>query len=888
MDLPIGTRLGPYEIEEKLGEGGMGVVYKARDTRLRRTVALKFLATRLTADREVAQRFEREAQATAALNHPNIITIHEIGEHEGRIYLCMEFIEGGTLRDRMAEGALPLTRALAFAEQIAEGLAAAHGAGIVHRDLKPENVLITSDGRAKLVDFGLAKLAGRTQLTKDASILGTVAYMSPEQIRGLVVDERTDVWALGVVFFEMLSGRHPFRGELEQALAYGIVNEEPLELRPFVPGLPDRLEGVVLRALSKAPSQRQENGAELLNEIESAAADFLERQGLAVSDLGERRLTPKLSGSRQAGLVTAVLLILVLVSWLVTRVEREPGREAGEEPGFASRSVQLVQETFEAGLEQFPAFSPEGTRLAYAGESGGFRQIYVKNLRSGEIEQLTSTEADNIQPAWSADGKALYFVRARGASPKLEPGDVFGALSDGDIWMLDLETGKESQLLQEAFGPDVSPDGKRLAFDASWSGPRRIWISDERGRNPRPVSFDSSEAVSQIAPRWSPHGSRIVFQNIERTILDIRMVELQTGLQSWVTRDLHQDAFPTWDASGESVVFSSPRGGGWNLWRSRIDPSGPGAPPPVQITTGPGKDVQAAVSPDGSRLAFVTLNQNADLWKLPVDPRSGKATGSPEPVVSTTREDSRGAWSRDGNWIAFNSDRAGPMNLWVVPAAGGRALQVTEGPGGDYQPTWSAYGEVLAFFSSRAGNADIWTVELESKSLSRLTSGHALDINPCFSPDGSRIAYQSDPRGRLEVWVMNRDGSGARALTDCGVRGHFLRWSDDGLHVLFRREFTASPQIYRVSVEGGDPELVGEVRGGSHISFSPDQKRLIDVTGHKTLWVTLLPGGRFEKVFEFENLDIRIDYPEWSPDGNWVLFDRNEPKGGDIWSMTLE
>ena len=329
----------------------------------------------------------------------------------------------------------------------------------------------------------------------------------------------------------------------------------------------------------------------------------------------------------------------------------------------------------------------------------------------------------------------------------------------------------------------------------------------------------------------------------------------------------------------------SDRGGGYNVWRVRVSPESGPLGSPQQLTTGAGQDVELAISADGKRMALSILKQNADVWKLPVSPETGKPSGPPQEVITTTREDSRASWSPDGAMIAFNSDRGGEMNIWLYTIAGGSTRQLTKGPGGDFQANWSPDGKRIVFFSSRGGNADIWSADVETGNLQQLTPGSSIDINPFFSPDGKYIAYQSEQTGRPEVWVMNADGSGARQLTRVGVRGHFLRWNKNGDAIIFRCPFGDKPQTMQATLDGADPQILPEVSGGSHMSLSPDYTSIMDVVGHKTPWVSSLVSGKPEKVFEFSDPDVRIDYPVWSPDGKWVLFDRFRPQGGDIWMM---
>jgi Tol biopolymer transport system component len=367
----------------------------------------------------------------------------------------------------------------------------------------------------------------------------------------------------------------------------------------------------------------------------------------------------------------------------------------------------------------------------------------------------------------------------------------------------------------------------------------------------------------------------------------VRVFDLTTGRSIWVTNDAVQDLNPVWSPSGHFIYFSSYRGGGINIWRVLMSREGIPAGAPQQLTIGAGQDVEVAVSRDAKRLAFSILRQNADIWRLPVSPETGKPTGAPKEVITTTREDSRGAWSPDGKTIAFNSDRAGEMNIWLYSPDTRQTTQLTKGPGGDFQANWSPDGKRIAFFSTRAGTADIWCVEVESGELVRLTKGTSVDVNPFFSPNGKLLAYNSDRSGRPEVWVMNSDGSDPRQLTDIGlgVMGHFIRWQPDGEAIIFRSPGGGNPATMKVSLDGKEPETLPNIAGGSHMSFSPDYSRVMDVLGHKTLWVSPLNGDSPERVFEFDDPDVRIDYPVWSPDGNWVLFDRFKPQGGDIWMM---
>jgi serine/threonine-protein kinase len=862
-----------YQFTRKIGSGGMAEVFAAHDIRHDRDVAIKVLRPEIAAA-VGSQRFLQEIRISAKLFHPHILPLLDSGEAAGLLYYVMPLVEGESLRGLLdRDGLLPIATALRIARECADALAFAHAHGIIHRDIKPENILFEA-GHATVADFGIAralKAGAGDRMTTAGIAIGTPAYMSPEQAAGEAdLDERTDIYSLATVLFEMLAGRPPFKGKTSSETIAKQVTEPAPSIAAARNDVPPRIAGALAKALAKNPKDRFASAADFGKELEASQLPPVSSK----------------SSSRRAVTATAAvigLLLLGLIYWVGSRKNAYGSSGSG---GIASAlNRQLTQVTFAKTVEQWPAWSPDGKQLLYVGENGGRRELVIRTMASGDEQDITHDGYDYIQPSWSTDGKHVAVVRGRSPGDHLEPGDLNGTFTEkGDIWVIDIATGKLNKIVDNAFNPAYSPNGSELAFDAAWSGPRRIWISDAEGGNPRQVTSDSSEAVAHAEPKWSPDGKRLVFRRIDKTASDLVSIDIGSQQSRWITHDNVLDMNPAWAPDGRSIYYSSAGGGGLNIWRIGINAEGDRDGGPQQLTTGAGDDINPAPSPNGKQLAFSVRGFDSDIWRLPVDPATGRATGQPDAVTATTRVESRGSWSPDGSSIAFNSDRRGEMNIWIRGLATGAERHITRGSGGDYQPNWSPDGRTIAFFSARAGNSDIWLVGTATDSLKQLTTDRSMDTNPFFSPDGKRIAFMSDRRGRLEVWLMNADGSGQQPVGETRAGGHFIRWTPDGGSVIFRAESGTQTEIVQVRLSDGAVTHLPKVLSGAHMSWSPRHDIIMDVQGHKALTVYPLTGEP-RKVFEFPDPNVRIDYPVWSPDGKWVLFDRAAPGGGDIWIL---
>ncbi|MCG8608578.1 serine/threonine-protein kinase, partial [bacterium] len=396
----IGKTISHYKILEEVGQGGMGVVYKAEDTKLQRHVALKFLPHEWTRDPDAKARFMNEARAASALDHNNICTSHEVDEtEEGQLFIAMAFYEGETVREKIERGPLKLDEAVDLAIQIAEGLTKAHQKDIVHRDLKPANVLVTEDGVAKIVDFGLAKLAGRSMLTKEGTTLGTAAYMSPEQARGEVVDHRTDIFSLGVLFYEMITGQQPFKGDYEQAVVYSIMNEDPEPPTGLRTGVPLELERAVFKCLQKSPDERYQSAADLLVDLRrlNKGRDISQKSVLTTTTGSTMEGARSRRGLFVAGALGLATLLAVFVYF----------KKSGDPKPIRLTNPRKITQAI--GLERYPTWSPDGTRIAYTSNQTGQQEIWMKQLSGGEPINMTKDRA-GWWPSWSPDGSQIAFI----------------------------------------------------------------------------------------------------------------------------------------------------------------------------------------------------------------------------------------------------------------------------------------------------------------------------------------------------------------------------------------------------------------------------------------------------------------------------------------------
>jgi serine/threonine protein kinase/Tol biopolymer transport system component len=845
MKLAPGARLGHYEILERLGAGGMGEVYRARDTKLGREVALKILPDAFAHDDDRLARFQREATTLASLNHPHIAQIHGVEESGSTRALVMELVEGDDLTRRIARGPIAIDDALPIARQITDALEAAHQAGIVHRDLKPANIKLRPDGTVKVLDFGLAKLtpsegsipadaaqeAERATMTSPAMthagvILGTAAYMAPEQAKGQAIDRRTDIWAFGCVLFEMLTGRACFRAEtVTETLALVLTREPEWTLLPDT--TPEAIRRLLTRCLQKDPKRRLHDIADARIEIEDALAAPL--YGPATARPSSRTI-----GSPA---VWVALLVLVVAAIALTTSLGLP-----EQP---PQNVDVIRLTDLAGLEETPALSPDGKSVVFTAGVGGMRQIFVRLIAGGSPLQITRDAFDHQAPRWSPDSSAIvYFSPAR-------PGEA-----QGTIWQISALGGVPRRVITGIGGADVNAADGRLTFFRLAGQRIELVVASPDGSSVERIA-DFEPVRYYLYPRWSPDGRWIAFQRGDSIRFDLFVVSSGGGEPRQLTRENNMMAGLAWLPDSTGVIYSSSRGNTMpylpnvGLWHVSL-----GDGTVRQVTSGETSYVTPDVAKSGAIVAG-RLRLQTDIWKFPVD-------GAPAENVS-------------------------------------RAVRITQQTGHVLTPTAGPGDKEVAFLSDSGGHANLWVVNTESGEWRQLT--HERDPSvavglPVWSPDGSAIAFvytRGNPGLTFGVWLVNPDGSNLRQLANPALGP---AWSEDGRWVYYSTrgdESGADVVLKKIPAAGGTAVTVTTERLrnviGSHgsVLYYVFERPLVDGTPEFEIRAAAPESGPFRVLARVSPTRVpiwQIVNPALSPDGKWLAQALTDGFTTNIWALS--
>jgi len=875
----IGQTISHYRIVEKLGEGGMGVVYKARDTRLDRFVVIKVLPAEKVADSERKDRFVKEAKAASSLNHPNIITIYDIGEAEGVDFIAMEFVSGKTLDQLISRHGMRLNEALKCSVQIADALARAHSAGIVHRDLKPGNIMVNDYGLVKVLDFGLAKLTEATlnsgddstrtlrPTTEEGKIVGTVSYMSPEQAEGKKVDARSDIFSFGAVLYEMVTGGQAFHGDTKASTLAAILKDSPRPPSQLVDGLPREVERLISRCLRKEVNQRSQH----MDDVKLALQELKEESDSGV--LGIAAVSrPKPRRFAWALGVAAALIIATLGVWLV--------RSKNEVPEAPLVAVPL---TSYAGDEDAPSLSPDGSQVAFAwdGEKQNKSDIYVKQIGVEPPFRLTNDPAMNYSPAWSPDGGFIAFLRELSHD---QTDIVIVPQRGGPERILSEIRGSMRQAL--LYGPYLSwtPDSKWIVCPAPKSG-ERVWglhlFSTETGEQIELTDPPGSE-VGDVTPAVSPDGRTLIFSRVSPDFYNLSLWRLHlgagykpSGREEKIESPGMTNFGAAWLPNGREFVFTSGTGTNFGLWRLAISKGAV----PRRLDLG----IAAAwptISRLGNRLAFEVSQYDLNIWRVDLK-GPHKEPSQPIRFISSTQIEQYPAYSPDGRRIAFMSERSGTDEIWICDGDGSGARQLTSfGGAAIYGPSWSPDSQNIALTVAQRGmKEDIYVVTVKGGVPRRITTDPAEDKWPYWSHDGKWIYFSSTRSGREEIWKTPYNGGEAVQITRNS--GDIPQESEDGKFLYYMKGWPDAVSVWRTSVDGNqEAKVLESVHSEGQWTVSKEGIyffRPPDKMGHSDICFYEFASGQIRKILTIQrpvNTHIAV-----SPDGRTILYPQSDESG---------
>jgi len=867
----IGNVVSHYKILEKLGEGGMGVVYKAEDLKLTRTVALKFLPLGLQAQEPERERFLQEARAAALLNHPNICTIHDITEHDGQQFIVMEYVEGKTLRQLVP--VKTMQDAIGYAMQIAEALHEAHTKGIVHRDIKAENIMVNSKNQIKVMDFGLAKLKGSMKLTKTSSTIGTLAYMAPEQIEGGEVDARSDIFSFGVVLFEMLTGHLPFRGEHEAAMVYSIAHEEPEPLLRSLPDAPSELQHILHRALEKDPEDRYQTVHEMqidLRRLKKDSTRVVRQSRDDTSTNGVKKLIPAAQEKKRsqkvllAGAVGLVALAAV-AGYFILRPPPAPKLN----PEMAIRTLDVPFTEI-----QWPSLSQDGNWAAFAAcDARKEWALYLMNIAKCDPRRLTTGSLSDVGYAEiSPDGsEVLYDYRPAGRN--------------AGVYVVSSLGGAERRITEPGEAARWRPDGMLIGYmqlgnvyQPSQSGKREFWTIRPDGKENRRVFIDTlGDAMGNYCFDWSRDGTSIAWLRTFRNHEEIFIRDVESGSERQLTSQGKPILELAW-ASNDQILFTSSRSGNTNIWA--IPASGGEA---IQVTKGSGPDLGVRVSGDAKRLLFLEQRSIAHLWTADIDGSNAK---------EITFEDQRlraPFFSPDKKRICYHiasTDLLRPSrHVYTIQSDGTNRTQLTAGEAMHYFPVWSPDGKYM-IYGSRQADEPLDSSRLCLVDVSNPTT-HKLVVNGFFAAwiDNERFVAGSDLESLHGYIYSIHSSQPIRVLADSALEFPL----PDGKGVLLCDSRAGREGWWLAAAGPGSSHPPKQILGPGYVFSawpSASLRYLLWRTGNGEAWRISLPDGKqrrlpgildglnpAENIYQLSYDDSRIVFAKPRFDARLVLIE---------------
>ena len=774
MSLAFGTMLGHYEILSQLGKGGMGEVYLAQDKQLGRRVAIKILLPETISDEHAKKRLVREARAAATLDHPHICSIYEVGEADGRSFIAMQYVEGETLDVKMKRKPLGLSESLAIALQVADALAEAHAHSIMHRDVKPSNIIITARGQAKVMDFGLAKVIHQAQgtksdaeteplLTAPGAILGTLPYMSPEQVRGEALDARSDIFSFGVVLYEMLTGQRPFASKSSAATASAILTHDPPPLAGYM-NVPPELQRIVRKCLDKDRDQRYQSTRDLLIDLRNLKRD---------SETGVAIVAPLKSATESRSdvhrLAIPVLIVAILaLSSVGAYLLMERIKNRGTAPARSTAHTIATQLTNYGGTETSGALSPDGRSFVFVSQHGGTSDIWLRQIAGGAPVRLTNDAAEETDLIYAPDSETIYFTRNDAGSPV--------------IWRIGVLGGQARRIVSNARMPVPSTDGKSIAYyvNESDSVGDALVLTPLDGSGTRTLARRILSGALVTRPAWSPDGRWLSF--VRGGLFapnNLFVVEVSTGQEHAVTQFTRSGEgveSHVWLPDNRHLVVSYvPQSTFFQSDLGVLDAQD-GSISRLTFNVAQGFN-SLSLSADGTRLIATANQSRGEVWRVPLGPDPDANGRGAERVLDSSQDPMWIFVSRDGRTLLFNNATTGTRNLWTMPLDRSAPPRQITAIAGDnvMHSSLSPDGSRVAFASRATGNSDIWTQNVDGSDLRQLTNDEAAEAWPVWSPDGQWIMFGSLRVGGWETRVAPAAGGPAEKIIDGFFRGDWIR-----------------------------------------------------------------------------------------------------------------
>ncbi len=817
----LGQTFGSYKIEKLIGEGGMGEVYLAKDKKLKRNVALKILPPQYTTDDERVKRLIQEARAISKLNHPNIVTIHDIGIVDSTNYITTEFVEGKTLRELINER-VTIQETLNIIIQACNALDSAHKAGIIHRDIKPENIMVRPDGYVKILDFGLAKLTETEQTdslefvkTLKGTIVGTPTYMSPEQASGSKIDNRTDLWSMAVVLYEMLTGKNPFKKESRQSTIKSILKDNPPTPSTVNNQIPVELDSILSKALEKEPNLSYQTASDLSVDLKRVKRE-IDSSLLRTNSL---RTLPFRKNSSPESLFVGFLFSLIILSIisLIVWYFFLQSRPASQDIDWTK--AQNIRLTNQNGTEYFPSIAPNGESFVYTAKSTDNFDIFL--LRIGGKNPINLTESfsqDDSQPSFSPDGKLIAFRSER---------------NGGGVFVMQ-ETGENPRRVTDfGFHPSWSPDGKHIVIsDKATPRPTvrtrsSIWVVNVENGEKRKLTGNYS-----YQPAWSPNGKRIAFWSIGNDVSkrDIATVSLDGDKPVFVTNSANTNWNPVWSPDGKYLYFASNRSGYMAIWRIAIDETTGKSLGEAEIVPTPAKyNRHFSFSGDGKRLIYVQLNYQTNLKAVDFNPKAGKPIGETFWITSGDQEVLRPRISPDGKQFVINLARQTQDDIVLIDRDGKNIRDLTNDKYFDRYPIWTADGKQIAFYSDRGNKNQIWIMNSDGSNLRQVTPKDNQVGFPVTSPNGKQITYRDEVE-RIQYIQEFSDPNKPKVKKLSQIKNLNFTvwdWSNDGKKLVGR--WQESDNVAGIGYYNLDTNEYTKVWEGTGTmpSWLPDNKRIV-------------------------------------------------------------